>query len=194
MKNDPIKKFKTWWDKANVDSPLNQKNSVCLSTINKDGFPSGRFVDLKDVKDRCFIFCTSFDSKKAREISKNPKVALTIWWDHVGFQVRIMGNASIVPDSDAAAHWENRSREAQITSIGSNQSERISSLEKLKDNIESVKNKSINELILPKPANWGCFKIQPIRIEFLTFNKNRLHIRELFEVKEGKWEKSLLQP
>jgi len=194
MEQDPIIKFKTWWVKAKENSSLSQNNAVCLSTINKNGFPSGRFVELKGINDRCFIFCTSLESKKAQEISINPNVALTFWWDHVGLQVRIIGTAIVISDSASEIHWQNRSREAQITSVCSRQSKVTVGIEKLKDKINHFKNDLTKKSIIPKPANWGCFKVQPIQIEFLTFNKNRLHIRELYELKDETWRTALLQP
>ena len=194
MKQDPIKKFKLWWEKAKENSSLNQPNAACLSTINKDGFPGGRFVDLKDIVDQSFIFCTSLESKKAQEISKNPNVGLTIWWDHMGFQVRIVGSAFTASESDSVTHWQNRSREAQITSVCSNQSEKINRVEKLSDKIKQFKNEIAQNSAISKPANWGCFKVRPQQIEFLTFSENRLHLRELYEKEDEKWTLSLLQP
>jgi pyridoxamine 5'-phosphate oxidase len=194
MMQDPIKKFKLWWDKANENSSLKQPNAACLSTINKNGFPSGRFVDLKGVENRCFIFCTSLESKKAQEIKKNSNVGLTIWWDHMGFQVRIIGTAVSATDNDSARHWQNRSREAQITSVCSNQSEEINGVEKLSDKIEKFKNGISPNSAIPKPSNWGCYEVQPKQIEFLTFSENRLHLRELYEKKDEEWSLSILQP
>lgn len=194
MKHDPIKKFETLWDKASKNSPLRQPNAICLSTINRDGFPDGRFVDLKGIDNRCFVFCTSLKSKKAREISKNPKIALTIWWDHVGIQVRITGTAIVASDNEAVIHWQKRSRESQINSHCSDQSQEITDINELRDKIDYFKKNLNSESVIPKPADWGCFKLQPVKIEFLSFNENRLHIRELYEIKNDKWEKSLLQP
>lgn len=194
MEQDPIKKFKAWWEIAKENSSLNQKNAACLSTINEDGFPSGRFVDLKGIDNRCFIFCTSLESKKAREIFMNPNVALTLWWDHVGFQIRVTGTAITISDRDSEIHWQNRSREAQITSVCSNQSEGIDRMENLKDKVNRFNHNVTRKSIIPKPPHWGCFKIHPIQIEFLTFNENRLHLRELYQLEDEQWRASLLQP
>lgn len=67
-------------------------------------------------------------------------------------------------------------------------------MEKLREKIDHFKNSMSNESVIPKPATWGCFKVQPIQIEFLIFNENRLHLREFYELKDEKWRKSLLQP
>lgn len=190
---NPITKFHNWQDKALKNSPLNQKIAACLSTINENGFPSGRFVDLKKVDDGGFTFCTSLNSVKAREIEANPKVGMTVWWDHVGYQVRIIGNAATIAEEEATSHWQNRSREAQLTSLSSNQSKKLNQPEDLRERFDELYAKFRGEPI-PKPSSWGGFRIQPTSIEFLTFKDNRLHLRELYEMQNGEWQKTLLQP
>lgn len=85
--DNPISKFESWWQEALADSQLQQKSAVCVSTIDENGFPAGRFVDLKSVSDSGFIFCSYFDSVKGKHIAREPKTAMTVWWDHVGYQI-----------------------------------------------------------------------------------------------------------
>lgn len=190
---NPIAKFTQWWAMAKKDSPLQQKNAACISTINSDGFPSGRFVDLKAADVNGFVFCTFMDSNKGVEISKNPKVSMTLWWDHVGLQVRIVGMAEPIADDDARIHWQNRSREAQLTTISCQQSHELKSELDLHHQLQAAEIKFAGADI-PKPENWGGYNLKPISIEFLTFKSSRLHIRELFLLQSGRWIKTLLQP
>lgn len=192
MKN-PIEKFNQWWVKACVNSPLKQKNAVCVSTINAEGFPAGRFVDLKFVSDAGFIFCTCLDSEKGQDIRKNIKVALTCWWDHVGYQVRILGYASEIPESQAEVYWRTRSKEAQLTTVSCKQSQLLLSENDLVKQFGRVKTE-VGEGVISKPDNWGGYLVSPVSIEFLTFSDSRLHLRELFKNKDGLWDKALLQP
>ena len=83
--DNPVSKFRNWWQKALYDSPLKQKSAVCVSTVNEDGFPVGRFVDLKSVGEDGFVFCTYLHSAKGKHIAHTPKVSMTVWWDHVGY-------------------------------------------------------------------------------------------------------------
>ena len=189
----PVVKFNQWWKVALDNTPLKQKNAVCVSTVDSDGFPAGRFVDLKAVSEKGFTFCTYLDSKKGVEISANSKIAMTVWWDHVGYQVRVTGFALSLSEKDATRFWESRSRDAQLTTICSLQSQILESEEVLQEQLLTAREKFSSEEI-PKPNNWGGFTIQPISIEFLTFNDNKLHLRELFEFNNGEWNKRLLQP
>ncbi|MCH8552184.1 MAG: pyridoxamine 5'-phosphate oxidase [Natronospirillum sp.] len=190
----PISKFKKWWQAALNDSPLKQKSAVCVSTIDQDGFPSGRFVDLKTVDEEGFTFCSYLDSEKGVHISANPKVALTLWWDHVGYQVRVKGVAEPISEEEAISHWRTRSREAQLTTLCSRQSQELKSSEALHEQLAEAETRYQGTEV-PKPANWGGFRIRPDSIEFLTFSDDRLHKRELYDREDaGTWRMKLLQP
>ncbi len=128
---NPIEQFKLWWEKSKKHNNLKQKNPACLSTIDKDGFPSGRFVDLKEANENGFTICTAYNSEKGREIGVNPKVSLTVWWDHVGFQVRVVGIATKISEEKALQYWKSRSRDAQLVSITMTQSSQLDSEEDL---------------------------------------------------------------
>jgi pyridoxamine 5'-phosphate oxidase len=190
---NPFEKFKIWWKSALLNSPLKQKNAVCISTIDSNGYPSGRFVDLKAVNELGFIFCTDFNSAKGEHIHKNSKVALTLWWDHVGYQVRVLGLAQPIGENEAIAHWKTRSKEAQLTTTAFEQSQPLASEEELQARIERTSKQYINSEV-PKPDTWGGYLIKPQSIEFLTFRDSRLHLREIYTLDENVWSKCLLQP
>ncbi|MSR88924.1 MAG: pyridoxamine 5'-phosphate oxidase [Candidatus Margulisbacteria bacterium] len=191
---NPIQKFDEWWELAKTNSPLKHKNAVCVSTITKDGFPNGRFVDLKSVDDQGFVFCSNQDSQKGKDLARNSKVSMTIWWDHVGFQIRIVGLATLLPESESELLWAIRSRDAQLATLGAEQSQVLNSEQELLDRVERVGNE-FEERIIPRPKNWGGYKVKPLSIEFLLFKENRLHIREFYDLNDkGIWRKRFLQP
>lgn len=193
MVSDPIKKFDLWWQQAKENSPLQQKSVVCISTINADGFPEGRFVDLKSADEEGFTFCTYLDSSKGQDIARNPKVALTIWWDHLGYQVRVVGSAKPIDDATAEKYWQTRNREAQLTTMCFEQSQPLSSESELVSRFKQA-SECMQEQDIAKPNNWGGYIIKPVSIEFLTFAESRLHLRELYTKDKDSWLKSLLQP
>lgn len=190
---NPITKFREWWEEALVDSPLNQKSVVCVSTINRDGYPTGRFVDLKSVTDEGFTFCTHLDSEKGNDISRDPKISLTAWWDHVGYQVRVAGTAKLLSDQMATEIWKSRSRDAQLTTTAFKQSYPLRTESDLEDKFNRAENEFSSKTI-PKPDNWGGYILRPATIEFLTFRESRLHLRELYRYNDSQWAKTLLQP
>jgi pyridoxamine 5'-phosphate oxidase len=191
--SDPITKFKQWWHTAVDNSPLQQKNAVCVSTINQQGFPEGRFVDLKAVDKQGFVFCTYLDSNKGKHIENNPKIAITCWWDHVGLQVRVLGHAKSLCDSEASEYWQARNKEAQITTLCCEQSKTLNSESQLLE-MYRAKYEQLHNIRIEKPHNWGGYLLEPVSIEFLTFRENRLHLREWYRLEGLQWYKSLLQP
>ncbi|MFC3031438.1 pyridoxal 5'-phosphate synthase [Pseudoalteromonas fenneropenaei] len=191
--DNPISKFESWWQEALADSQLQQKSAVCVSTIDENGFPAGRFVDLKSVSDSGFIFCSYFDSAKGKHIAREPKTAMTVWWDHVGYQIRVVGSAQVITDVEADYFWQDRSRSAQVITTAFEQSEILNSESDLVIRLEAASAQFADRPI-PRPNNWGGYCIKPISIEFLTFRESRLHLRELFEFKSNGWVKQLLQP
>ncbi len=191
--NDPLAQFAEWRASALKASPLRQKSAVCLSTIDEMGFPSARFVDLKEIDREGVVFCTSYGSKKGEQIRRNSKVGMTAWWDHMGYQVRVTGNAVEVSEQEARRHWQSRPRSARIATLSFDQSEALESYQVLEERFKSTEADYLNSPI-PKPDNWGAYRVEPISIEFLQFRESRLHLRELFQLVEGEWLSCLLQP
>lgn len=165
-----------------------------MSTVGDGGFPSGRFVDLKAVDEHGFTFCTYLDSEKGRHIAINPKVASTVWSDHVGYKVRIKGLAEPLPEAEALEYWVARTRDAQLTTLACQQSQALGSEEKLvKKLTEITKQHEAHEI--PRPRHWGGYRVKPVSFEFFTFKDTRLHRRELFAAQSnGAWRMTRLQP
>ena len=190
---DPFEKFQEWWRLALEDSPLQQKSAVCLSTLDAEGFPSGRFVDLKRVDTEGFIFTTDLSSPKGQEIAAHAKVGMTIWWDHVDLQVRLVGPVEPLEAALADELWQTRSHESRLTTISSQQSRPLSSEASFNEQLQ--KNRAIYAgRDIPRPTSWSGFRLRPRRLEFFTFREDRLHIRELFTRQDGDWQLSRLQP
>jgi pyridoxamine 5'-phosphate oxidase len=54
--------------------------------------------------------------------------------------------------------------------------------------------KQLNHESVKKPADWGGFRVSPLSIEFLTFQSDRFHLREVFSLNDNTWTKTQLQP
>ena len=189
----PIELFKTVWLDAKRRGSSKHRNAVCVSTIDADGYPSSRFVDLKEAEETGFVFCTHLDSGKAVDIGRNPKTGITLWWEHIAMQVRIKGICTAIPEQEAEAHWAGRLRDAQIATATFEQSRALASLALLSDRygraVAAYDGKPI-----PRPANWGGFRLDAEHIEFLEFKENRLHARTTYTRVGSRWEQAFLQP
>src|SRR5207248_2901024 len=75
---DPIALFSERFGQA--ATTCREPDAMVLSTVDADGRPSGRFVLLKAVDARGFVFYTNMASRKARELLANPSASLTFYW------------------------------------------------------------------------------------------------------------------
>jgi pyridoxamine 5'-phosphate oxidase len=191
--HNPIAKFTSWWQAALADSPLQQPGAVCISTIDEHGFPAGRFVDLKAVSADGLVFCSDWDSAKGRHIARNPKIAITVWWDHLGYQIRVTGVAEPITAAQADRFWQSRSRSAQLVTTAFLQSAPLAAELDLVTTFDQTAARW-KEQPIARPASWGGYCVKPMTMEFLTFRDSRLHLRELFQLEESGWTKQLLQP
>ena len=111
--SDPIPRFRRWLrDAERSRAPLH--DAMALATATPDGAPSLRFVLLKQVDARGFVFFTDARSRKGRDLRKNPRGALAFYWDRIGKQVRIDGRVREVSKAEADAYWESRPRESRL--------------------------------------------------------------------------------
>lgn len=191
---DPIEKFNQCWAQARENSPLNQKSAICVTTIDAQGYPSSRFVDLKFASAEGFIFCTHLSSAKAQDIQANPKGSMCIWWDHRGLQVRLKGTLAPISATQAHIYWAERGKEAQLTSLSFMQSHPLADETHLAQTLQNSQAQYQNSAV-PRPLNWGGFQLLPHEMEFLTFQESRLHLREQYlRTHHSNWTYGLLQP
>lgn len=191
--NEIIGKFQGWWNQAKADPSLKHKGAMCVSTIDEFGFPNARFVDLKAATDDGFTFCTFLDSKKGIEIEQCQKVAQTIWWENIGYQVRIQGRAARISRIMANEYWQSRNRDAQLATLCSSQSQPLISGQMLLSQLSTLR-ATFGDAEIPVPDNWGGYVVEPVSVEFLTFKEDRLHFREHFFRNDKHWNRQLLQP
>jgi pyridoxamine 5'-phosphate oxidase len=193
METSPIDIFRKWFDEELNLARVKVPTACCLSTIGTDDYPNARFVSLKGIVENSFIVTGTLTSRKGLEIDHNNKVSLTFWWTETERQVRIQGDASILSNKLADIYFAERNRDSQIVSIVSNQGQILDDKEALEKKYKEIEAEFSNQP-LQRPDNWGGYSIEPIRIEFLEFQSTRFHKRKLYQLQNGRWRKTELQP
>lgn len=189
---DPIKQFERWWNDALKSSP-DEVNAMTLATCNKEGKPSARTVLLKGINDDGFVFYTNYNSRKGKEITANPFVALLFFWREMERQVRIEGKVSKIGDEESNNYFNSRPVESRIGAWTSPQSEVIPNRNFLEERERELENKFKGKDI-PRPDFWGGFIVVPERIEFWQGRHGRLHDRLLYTRKNNLWKIERLAP
>jgi pyridoxamine 5'-phosphate oxidase len=193
MNNSPIELFKQWYNQELKQTTVRIPSACCLSSIGIDNFPNTRFVSLKDILNDNFIVTGTVTSRKGIEIENSEKISLTFWWTETERQVRIQGNAFRINKQLADKYFSQRNRDSQIVSVVSLQGQELLDKEELSFKYNELELTNYDKEI-ERPENWGGFRIEPIRIEFLEFKPTRFHERTLFELINQEWKIKKLQP
>ena len=126
LKDSPFDQFALWFEQA-CHSAIVEPGAMSLATAWADGRPLIRTVLLKSYDAKGFVFFTNWESRKARQIAENPRVALLFQWLALERQVIITGTAAKIPATEVLEYFVSRPRGSQVGAWVSAQSSIISS-------------------------------------------------------------------
>lgn len=194
FKNDPIDNFLKSIHLAQIKG-IPEHNAMSLATVNSNNKPANRIVLLKGTDASGFTFFTNYEGRKGHELSENQNVAATFYWPHLDHQIRIEGYVEKLSVIESEAYFESRPRLSQIGAWASSQSKPIKSFEELENKIIDLTNQYKGQKI-PRPPNWGGYRIKPLEIEFWFAKMGRLHERYIYhrETVNADWNRFLRSP
>jgi pyridoxamine 5'-phosphate oxidase len=192
MQKQPLLRFKELLAEAERLG-IYPHNAFALATAGTDRQPSVRMLLLKEVDDRGLVFYTNLASRKARELTANPRASACFWWEPLKRQVRFEGRVELVSEQQADEYFASRPRGSQLGAWASRQSSAIRSREELLAEFASVEAK-YKDAAVPRPAHWSGYRLVPERIEFWKEAPNRLHQRKLYTRDGEGWKLTLLAP
>jgi len=191
---DPLAALRSWLERAMSTSRMAYPDAMCLSTVGADGSPRGRIVLLKGVDSTGLVFFTNHESGKGRELEREPRAALTFYWDDLGRQVRVRGVVHHVSPEESDAYFRTRPRGSQLGAWASPQSRPIEGRESLDARAREVENRYLDREV-PRPPHWGGYRLEPQEVEFWQARENRLHDRIRFSMLSGGgWKVERLAP
>ena len=191
---DPIAQFAAWYDAA-VAAGVPEPEAMTLSTATPDGRPSARVVLLRGFDARGFCFFTNYDGRKGRELTANPHAAVTFHWAELERQVRIEGRVERTTAAESDDYFRTRPSTSRIGAWSSPQSEVIPDREALETLFVRYRAEHPDDAAIPRPPNWGGFRLVPEQIEFWQGRPSRLHDRLRFRRDaNGPWTLERLAP
>lgn len=180
------------WLTHAADAGASEPRAVALVTVGVDARPSARTVLLKRVEDQALVFTSALWTRKARDISTNPHVALLFYWPTVGRQVHLVGEASIAERQLAVELFAERERSHQVQTLVSRQGDPIDDLDPLRAKHAHLMDAM--EAAPQCPSDWGAIRVVPEAIEFWEQAEDRMHERLLYERADGQWRITRLAP
>lgn len=191
---DPIALFRAWFADAR-EQEINDPEAAALATANAQGHPSIRWVLIKQIDERGFRFHTNAESQKGREIAENPHGELCFYWKSLRKQVRIRGKIHPIEDGETQEYFWSRSRASQIGAWASDQSRELESPEQFQHEYAKIEKRFEGEDNIPCPPHWQGYRLKPESMEFWIAQRDRLHTRFRYELKEdGEWTAVWLYP
>jgi pyridoxamine 5'-phosphate oxidase len=190
---DPTRQFQGWLAEATL-SEVAEVNAMALATATPDGRPSVRMLLLRGVDERGFTFFTNYDSRKARELDANPYAAMVFFWQDLERQVRVEGRVERVSAEESDRYFHSRPAGSRLGAWASPQSAVIPGREVLEARFGELQSHYADHVI-PRPENWGGYRLVPDAIEFWQGRPNRLHDRLRYTRRDqGGWRIERLAP
>jgi len=182
---DPFAAFSAWLKEAADNAVIVEANAMVLSTLGSDSNGndalSTRTVLLKDITQGGFTFFSNYSSRKAQAIELNSQVTLLFPWYAMERQVSISGFAEKIEESESDDYFATRPWSSQIGAWASAQSAPLATREELEQRFAGASQKWPEGTTVPRPPQWGGYRVTPINIEFWQGRYSRLHDRLRYE-------------
>jgi pyridoxamine 5'-phosphate oxidase len=181
-------------DKYTEALEAGQRNieAISISSYNKDSNQvDSRFVNLKFIDNKKFIFFSNYNSPKSIAFNSHNQIAALVYWPSINVQIRMMAKIKTTSNEYNQNYFFDRSEEKNALAISSNQSKLIDSYNQVKENYnKSLKNDDLKKC----PDFWGGFSFTPYYFEFWEGHESRLNKREAYEKSDDSWKHLILQP
>lgn len=190
-KEDPFIFFKEKYEQA-LKAGQKGIEAISISSYNKEiNEVDSRYVNLKFISNDEFIFFSNYDSPKASSFNSHSQIAALLYWSSINIQIRMRAKIKRTTDEFNQKYFFDRSEKKNALAISSNQSKQIESYSQVIENY----NKSLESDDLRKcPEHWGGYSFTPYYFEFWEGHESRLNKRDVYEIGEGNWSHSILQP
>lgn len=159
----PYELFERWFDET-VAAGATGPHAMTLSTSDGRGEVRARTVILKDLTAGGWWFAGHSTSPKGRDLTADPRAALTFLWRETGRQVRVIGTVTSHPDA-GGADFRARPDASRAAGLVDHQSEVLDDLAQHRaawaDALDTVR--ADPELVAPA---WTAWRLAPREVEF----------------------------
>jgi pyridoxamine 5'-phosphate oxidase len=176
---DPVAQFDAWLAVWQSLDPV-EVNAAVLATADAEGRPHARTVLLKGADERGFTVFTNYESRKGRDLAANPWATLLFVWLPIGRQVTVSGRVERCADAENDEYFALRPRGGQLGAWASAQSQVIADRRVLDERYEAFAAEFEGGEV-PRPPNWGGYRLVPEAVELWQGRENRLHDRLRYE-------------
>ncbi|ACD83205.1 pyridoxamine 5'-phosphate oxidase [Candidatus Methylacidiphilum infernorum] len=191
---NPLQQFAKWYEAALQAEPL-EPNAVALATSNLRGESRVRYVLLKGIDERGFLFFTNYSSIKGKHLEENPKASFACYWPTLYRQVCVSGRCEKSSPETSFYYFQSRPFLSRVAAYTSPQSQPVPKERAYLENLFNQNRLLFESGDVPMPENWGGYWLIPDTIEFWQGRENRFHDRFVyFKEAGGQWKIERLAP
>jgi len=217
LPTEPMALVSAWLATALAARQQPNPDAMVLATATAEGLPSARVVLCKDfdIEQGRVSFVSNYDSRKGRELERNPRAALVMHWDHAHRQVRFEGIVVKAPPAESDAYFASRNWQRRLGAWASAQSQPLASREQLNAAVNAAADRfgvphptldNINQpqaQVIARPPFWGGYYVWADSVELWVEGAARIHerarwVRTLTTADDGfsagPWVATRLQP
>jgi pyridoxamine 5'-phosphate oxidase len=199
---NPLVVAAQWLAQARLDASQPNPNAMVLATVDARGYPSARVVLCKEIAAQpgFVLFYTNYQSRKGQELAANRRAAVVFHWDHRHRQVRAEGQVEPLTAADNDTYFRTRAWQSRLGAWASEQSQPVESRQALEHSVAAMARRfgipyggpgsvepSDVTVDVPRPPNWGGFRLYVDAVELWVEGEFRIHDR-------ARWTRSLSEP
>ena len=173
---NPVAQWQQWHDEA-LAAGVAEPNAMTLSTIGLDNVPDARILLVRGLDEHGITFYTNYGGAKSRQLAEHPVAAATFSWLDLHRQVRVRGAVEAMSAAESDAYFATRPRSSQLGAWSSPQSEVIADRAVLDALVAETAGRFADTDVVPRPDNWGGWRLMPTVWEFWQGRPSRLHDR-----------------
>jgi pyridoxamine-phosphate oxidase len=194
---DPLGLLCRWLSDAAAPAPPggDDLSTAVLATVNEDGQPTTRVIEVRACDDRGLVFLANLRSRKGRDLRAHPVAAATLYWPAPMRQVNLNGHVVFTDDGGSDQLWATRSLAGQAVASVCDQGAPLQDEDELRARARDLAEQAAAQgRPLPRPAGHGGFVLVPAAIEFWQGDPGRIHRRWHYQRDGAGWSHWLLQP
>lgn len=186
-----VQRIDAWMNDA-IDTEPDVPDAMQLATVDPQGRPTLRTVLLKQWNADGLVFYTNYGSRKAQQLDAVGFASVLLHWKSRERQLIAEGRVERVSAAQSDAYFASRCRGSQVGAWASLQSQPLDERDTLVTRV-AAKQAGFDGEPVPRPPNWGGYRLIPDRIEFWQGMSDRLHQRQVYEA-SADWAEHLLYP